>query len=231
MKSRIREENLSINGVSNEPLRIKVFAPHFHNLTIVDLPGYINAVKPPMPHTVPKQITGAAALSRRGRAVSLSPARLVGHTPPPWPHLVVLATPTPHPRLTDMIQPYIDDERNIMLVVCSATEDLANSMGLARAQQADHSGRRSMGVITKCDLPKYKHTLIETLQNRNFPLGLGALLAGLHAATLPRLLARPRSHRTVPVRMSRYVPWCTQAMSVSGAALRRSCRPGWALRS
>ena len=59
VKARIREENLSINGVSNEPLRIKVFAPHFHNLTIVDLPGYINAVKPPMPHTVPKQITGA----------------------------------------------------------------------------------------------------------------------------------------------------------------------------
>lgn len=130
VKNRIREENLSINGVTNEPLRIKVFAPHFHNLTLVDLPGYISAVKPPMPRTVPKQIQ-------------------------------------------DMVQPYIDDERNIMLVVCSATEDLANSMGLAKAQQADKSGRRSMGVVTKCDLVKYKHTLVETLQNRNFPLGLG----------------------------------------------------------
>jgi len=72
-----------------------------------------------------------------------------------------------------MIQPYIDDDRNIMLVVCSATEDLANSMGLAKAQEADVSGHRSMGVVTKCDLPKFRDTLIATLQNRNFPLGLG----------------------------------------------------------
>ena len=154
MKSRIRDENLSINGVTNDPLRIKVFAPHFHNLTLVDLPGYINAVKPPMPRTVPKQISGAAP-SMCGLCIC---------------HI------SPYVRCaSDMIDPYIEDDRNIMLVVCSATEDLANSMGLAKAQQADKSGRRSMGVVTKCDLPKYKHTLIETLQNRNFPLGLGAL--------------------------------------------------------
>lgn len=39
VKNRIREENLSINGVSHEPLRLTVYAPHFHNLTLVDLPG------------------------------------------------------------------------------------------------------------------------------------------------------------------------------------------------
>lgn len=73
----------------------------------------------------------------------------------------------------DMCDLYVKDERNIMLTVVSATEDLATSMGLRASQMADVSGTRSMGVITKCDLPKFKQTLIETLQNRNYPLGLG----------------------------------------------------------
>lgn len=44
--------------VSNEPLRLKVYAPHLHNVTLVDLPGYITAIKPGMSRTVPQQIDG-----------------------------------------------------------------------------------------------------------------------------------------------------------------------------
>lgn len=57
VKTRILEENLAVE-VSNEPLRLKVYAPHLHNVTLVDLPGYITAIKPGMSRTVPQQIDG-----------------------------------------------------------------------------------------------------------------------------------------------------------------------------
>jgi hypothetical protein len=54
---------------------------------------------------------------------------------------------------TNLVAKYCkDDDRTIILAVVPANIDLSTSHALALARKWDHSGERTLGVITKIDL-------------------------------------------------------------------------------
>lgn len=61
---------------------------------------------------------------------------------------------------------------NIILAVCSADVDLANSEALNESRLADPRGSRTLGVLTKVDLVEPSRT-VALLQNDDYPLNLG----------------------------------------------------------
>lgn len=81
-----------------------------------------------------------------------------------------------NPELPEMInrvnQPYLEDPGSIPLIVQSATEDPQNSKALRKVQK-HQSMDRALGVVTKIDKMKVFDSVIETLQNTNYPLHYG----------------------------------------------------------
>lgn len=73
--------------------------------------------------------------------------------------------------IATLCQKYIT-ESNIILAVCAANVDLANSEALLAARAVDPKGLRTIGVLTKMDLvdPPYGLSL---LNNTRYPLQLG----------------------------------------------------------
>ncbi|THH30985.1 hypothetical protein EUX98_g3229 [Antrodiella citrinella] len=115
-------------AVSNDPIDLRIYSPRVPDLTLIDLPGYIQLASLDQPETLKEKI---AALCER----------------------------------------YIR-EPNIILAVCAADVDLANSPALRASRKVDPLGLRTIGVITKMDLvPPDQGASI--LSGNRYPLHLG----------------------------------------------------------
>ena len=123
--------NLSIpsdQAVSAIPIELRIHSPNVPDLSLVDLPGYIEIPSMDQPETLKDEIT-------------------------------------------NLCEKYIKPP-NIILAVCAADVDLANSPALRASRRVDPLGMRTIGVITKMDLVEPKHGA-DVLTNKRYPLALG----------------------------------------------------------
>ncbi|TFY78170.1 hypothetical protein EWM64_g5839 [Hericium alpestre] len=118
----------STDAISNEPIDLRIYSPHVPDLTLIDLPGYVQIASLDQPETLKEKITA-------------------------------------------LCEKYIR-EPNIILAVCAADVDLANSPALRASRKVDPLGLRTIGVITKMDLvpPDQGATI---LSGNRYPLHLG----------------------------------------------------------
>jgi hypothetical protein len=123
--------NLAVSDaecISNKPIELRIYSPTVPDLTLVDLPGYIQ-------------------ISNKNQPPKLKE------------------------KIAELCDQYIK-EPNIILAVCAADVDLANSEALRASRRVDPLGQRTIGVITKMDLvePQYG---VSMLKNSDYPLQLG----------------------------------------------------------
>lgn len=57
-----------------------------------------------------------------------------------------------HAETSNMVKEYVSNENMVVLVVIPANDDFGNSEALQIARQFDKEGKRTIGVISKCDL-------------------------------------------------------------------------------
>ncbi|GAA5911480.1 hypothetical protein JCM5296_004084 [Sporobolomyces johnsonii] len=123
--------NLSVPAsecVSDSPIHLRIHSPHVPDLSLVDLPGYVQIASMDQPEELKDKIA----------------------------------------RLCDK---YIRSP-NIILAVCAADVDLANSPALRASKKVDPLGMRTIGVVTKMDLVD-PETGSAILSNNRYPLALG----------------------------------------------------------
>lgn len=114
--------------VSNKPIELRIYSPNIPDLTLIDLPGYIQIHNKNQPETLKQKIE-------------------------------------------ELCEKYIR-EPNIILAVCAADVDLANSPALNASRKVDPLGLRTIGVITKMDLVQ-PEVGAAILRNSDYPLHLG----------------------------------------------------------
>ncbi|KAI8384557.1 P-loop containing nucleoside triphosphate hydrolase protein [Radiomyces spectabilis] len=114
--------------VSDKPIELRVYSPNVPDLTLIDLPGYIQISNRNQPETLKNKIE-------------------------------------------DLCEKYIRGP-NIILAVCAANVDLANSPALRASRKWDPLGLRTIGVITKMDLVS-PEVGAGILRNADYPLHLG----------------------------------------------------------
>ena len=118
----------STDAVSNDPIDLRIYSPYVPDLTLIDLPGYVQIASMDQPETLKEKIA-------------------------------------------TLCDKYIR-EPNIILAVCAADVDLANSPALRASRKVDPLGLRTIGVITKMDLvPPEQGAAI--LAGNRYPLHLG----------------------------------------------------------
>ena len=118
----------SSEAVSNEPIDLRIYSPNVPDLTLIDLPGYVQISSMDQPESLKEKISA-------------------------------------------LCDKYIR-EPNIILAVCAADVDLANSPALRASRKVDPLGLRTIGVITKMDLvPPDQGANI--LAGNRYPLHLG----------------------------------------------------------
>lgn len=115
-------------AVSSIPIELRIHSPNVPDLSLVDLPGYIELSSMDQPDTLKEEIA-------------------------------------------NLVEKYIKPP-NIILAVCSADVDLANSPALRASRRVDPLGMRTIGVVTKMDLVDPKHGA-DILTNKRYPLSLG----------------------------------------------------------
>ena len=123
--------NLAVSDaecVSSKPIELKIFSPNVPDLTLVDLPGYIQIANRNQPPALKEKIA-------------------------------------------ELCDVYIK-EPNIILAVCAADVDLANSEALRASHKVDPMGVRTIGVITKMDLVEPEQS-VSILKNSDYPLSPG----------------------------------------------------------
>lgn len=123
--------NLAVStteAVSSEPIDLRIYSPNVPDLTLIDLPGYIQISSLDQPENLKEKISS-------------------------------------------LCDKYIR-EPNIILAVCSADVDLANSPALRASRRVDPLGLRTIGVITKMDLVPAEQGAGILAGNR-YPLHLG----------------------------------------------------------
>jgi hypothetical protein len=115
-------------AVSPDPIDLRIHSPYVPDLTLIDLPGYVQISSLDQPETLKEKI---AALCEK----------------------------------------YIK-EPNIILAVCAADVDLANSPALRASRKVDPLGLRTIGVVTKMDLVE-PDLGAGILKGNRYPLHLG----------------------------------------------------------
>ncbi|KAF7327501.1 hypothetical protein MKEN_00328700 [Mycena kentingensis (nom. inval.)] len=116
------------DAVSAEPIDLRIYSPNVPDLTLIDLPGYIQLASLDQPEELKEKISA-------------------------------------------LCDKYIR-EPNIVLAVCAADVDLANSPALRASRKVDPLGLRTLGVITKMDLVSPEQGAGILAGNR-YPLHLG----------------------------------------------------------
>jgi GTP-binding protein EngB required for normal cell division len=118
----------SEQAVSEEPIYLRIYSPRVPNLSLVDLPGYVQLSSADQPEEL-------------------------------------------RDRITKLCDRYIRAP-NIILAVCAANVDLANSAALRASRKVDPLGTRTIGVVTKLDLvdPEFGASV---LTNSRYPLAMG----------------------------------------------------------
>lgn len=114
--------------VSDDPIQLHIYSPNVPDLTLIDLPGYIQVQSKDQPANLK------------------------------W-------------KIADLCERYIK-EPNIILAVCAADVDLANSPALKASRRVDPLGIRTLGVVTKMDLVTADRGA-SILKDSNYPLSLG----------------------------------------------------------
>lgn len=114
--------------VSDDPIQLNIYSPNVPDLTLIDLPGYIQ-------------------IQSKNQPADLK-----------W-------------KIAELCEKYIK-EPNIILAVCAADVDLANSPALRASRKVDPLGIRTLGVITKMDLVTPDRGAA-ILKDSNYPLNLG----------------------------------------------------------
>ena len=76
-------------------------------------------------------------------------------------------------KINDLNLKYITPRTAIIMAVCAANVDLANSDALKLARRVDPHGERTIGVITKIDLMDEGTNALDILSGRAIPLKLG----------------------------------------------------------
>jgi len=115
-------------AVSNDPIDLRIYSSRVPDLTLIDLPGYIQIASMDQPDSLKEKITG-------------------------------------------LCEKYIR-EPNIILAVCAADVDLANSPALRASRRVDPLGLRTIGVVTKMDLVPPEQG-VAILSGNKYPLHLG----------------------------------------------------------
>ncbi|GAA5905300.1 dynamin-related GTPase MGM1 [Sporobolomyces salmoneus] len=131
VQSTLIDLNLSVPAadcVSDSPIHLRIHSPYVPDLSLVDLPGYVQIAGMDQPEELKEKIA----------------------------------------KLCDK---YIRAP-NIILAVCAADVDLANSPALRAAKKVDPLGMRTIGVVTKMDLVEPKQGAA-ILSNNRYPLALG----------------------------------------------------------
>jgi hypothetical protein len=118
----------AIECVSDSPIELRIHSPDVPDLSLVDLPGYVQISSMDQPEELKDKIN----------------------------------------KLCDK---YIRSP-NIVLAVCAADVDLANSPALRASRKVDPLGMRTIGVITKMDLVQ-PEVGAAILANERYPLALG----------------------------------------------------------
>ncbi|KAI0280756.1 hypothetical protein BGY98DRAFT_961664 [Russula aff. rugulosa BPL654] len=115
-------------AISDEPIDLRIYSPNVPDLTLIDLPGYVQISSMDQPETLKEKVSA-------------------------------------------LCEKYIR-EPNIILAVCAADVDLANSPALRASRKVDPLGLRTLGVVTKMDLvsPEIGATI---LSGNRYPLHLG----------------------------------------------------------
>ncbi|KAI0034210.1 P-loop containing nucleoside triphosphate hydrolase protein [Vararia minispora EC-137] len=127
----LTDMNLAVpaeEAVSDKPIDLRIYSPNVPDLTLIDLPGYIELSSLDQPETLKEKIFS-------------------------------------------LCDKYIR-EPNILLAVCAADVDLANSPALRASRKVDPLGLRTIGVVTKMDLVDAKQGSMILAGNR-YPLHLG----------------------------------------------------------
>ena len=114
--------------VSDKPIELHIHSPHVPDLSLIDLPGYVQLSSMDQPEELREKIAG-------------------------------------------LCEKYIQ-EPNIILAVCAADVDLANSPALRASRKVDPLGMRTIGVVTKMDLVP-ADVGASILNNNKYPLSLG----------------------------------------------------------
>ena len=115
-------------AVSSDPIDLRIYSSRVPDLTLIDLPGYIQIASMDQPDSLKEKISA-------------------------------------------LCEKYIR-EPNIILAVCAADVDLANSPALQASKLVDPLGLRTIGVVTKMDLvPAEQGAGI--LSGNRYPLHLG----------------------------------------------------------
>ncbi|TIB61684.1 hypothetical protein E3P78_02629 [Wallemia ichthyophaga] len=127
----LTDQNLSVPAsqcVSDKPIDLRIYSPHVPDLTLIDLPGYVQLSGMDQPDDLRESISS-------------------------------------------LCDKYIAPP-NVILAVCAADVDLANSPALRASRRVDALGMRTVGVVTKLDMvTPDEGTAI--LTNRKYPLQLG----------------------------------------------------------
>ena len=76
-------------------------------------------------------------------------------------------------KINELTMTYIKPRTAIIMAVCAANVDLANSDALKLARRVDPLGERTIGVITKIDLMDEGTNALDLLAGRIYPLRLG----------------------------------------------------------
>lgn len=131
VQRRLTDLNLAVpseEAVSPVPIELRIHSPRVPDLSLVDLPGYVQLASMDQPDQLREKIQG-------------------------------------------LCEKYIR-ANNIILAVCAADVDLANSPALRASRKVDPLGMRTIGVITKMDLvdPAIGAGI---LANDRYPLALG----------------------------------------------------------
>ena len=140
----------SSEAVSNEPIDLRIYSPHVPDLTLIDLPGYIQIASMDQPDFL-------------------------------------------RDKIASLCEKYIR-EPNIVLAVCAADVDLANSPALRASRKVDPLGLRTIGVVTKMDLvpPEQGVTILE---GNRYPLHLGYV--GVVAKSVAKKSSSPSNEALV----------------------------------
>lgn len=129
----LRDMNLAVpkeQCVSDVPIELHIHSPHVPDLSMIDLPGYVQVAGLDQPDELREKIE-------------------------------------------KLCEKYIaPSTNNVILAVCAADVDLANSPALRASRKVDPLGLRTIGVITKMDLVP-PETGASILFGNRYPLALG----------------------------------------------------------
>lgn len=151
-------------AVSDEPIHLSIHSPHVPDLTLIDLPGYVQIASLDQPETL-------------------------------------------RDKISSLCDKYIK-EPNIILAVCAADVDLANSPALRASRRVDPLGVRTIGVVTKMDLVR-PELGSQILRGDRYPLHLGYV----------GVVCKAPTH--TPSALSSLTGGKNEHANVTGAVLRR----------